>query len=135
MCRNVLLLTIGLIIAGTSPVRAQGGLTLTPHQRIRVTAPPISPRRMEGVFTGQRGDTLLMLRENFPSQPQSTLIPFHAIERLEVRGRRSPSAGAWRGFWIGPSPVACSERSSTQEAPTYRAIGSTTCWAALWGWG
>src|SRR5919106_2453172 len=100
MRRSTLLLTFVLVTGLPSIARAQESPGFAEGQHLRIRAPGAVRGRMRATFVTRQGDTLLVRDVRAPGDAV-TRVPFGAIERLEVRHRRSRGAGAVRGLWIG----------------------------------
>ena len=86
---------------GTTRVRAQDTLTLTPGARVRISAPDLlGPEALIGNVLALRGDTLVVHKAD--ASGAGLRLPLARVERLEVsRGGRSRGTTAAIGFLVG----------------------------------
>jgi hypothetical protein len=105
------------ILLFVAPLSAQ---TVHPGIGVRVLAPTVMFERMEGVFLGRNGDTLLFGNET----RGPVAVPSAAVTQLQVAAGKSRLRGALRGaLWGGGTIAALMALAGSTEVS---ASGDTT---------
>ena len=102
--RRRLLLIIALAAPSAAAVsRAHAQPTIHAGSRVRVEAPGIAGRRLEGTLTAANADSLTISVGDGPSPRSATMltVPMSAVRRVDIQAGRSRGRGAIRGALIG----------------------------------
>jgi hypothetical protein len=96
------LLVLGIVTespAWTTPVSAQAIPALEPGTRVRIEAPDVRRRGMEGTLHAMDADRLVVLLDGDAARPVT--IPLTSLARLDVGTTRSRASAGARGVGIG----------------------------------
>ena len=98
-----LLTLLAALLGIGAPVASAQSVTLAAGSRVRVTAPAVLDRRVEGHVVAGGPDSLgISFLEGWNSpKPTTMTVPASAVQRIEVYAGRSRGRGALRGAAIG----------------------------------